>query len=158
MLNIHSNFREETFMSVNLQSIAFSTTFLYIYKISSVSAFLQTFLSVQSSPLGVSYTFKVGCRIPFSMRWVFRVLYTFNCCSGWSTNSCCSTLLGFGPLITKQKRQSSCYFKRAKGNIYPQFKVNPAFKCRVAIFFFFFFNSNLYWMGNSSWSQLILMP
>lgn len=48
---------------------------------------------------GASYTFKLGCRIPFSMRCVFSVLYIFSCCSGWSTNNCCSSLLGFGPLI-----------------------------------------------------------
>jgi hypothetical protein len=54
---------------------------------------------------GSSYTFKVGCKIPFSMRWVFRVLYMFNCCSGWSTNSCCSTLLGFGPLMIGRKNK-----------------------------------------------------
>lgn len=133
MLNIHSNFEK--------RHSCHKTSIYCIFNQFSVQfqnfigqCFPVELLMVSPSLCGSSYTFKVGCRIPFSIRWVFRVLYIFNCCSGWSTNNCCSTLLGFGPLIIKQKRPSSCYFERPKGSIYLQLKINHARKCSVTTF------------------------
>lgn len=68
LLNIHSNFREETFTSIKLQSISFffsPAIFLYSYKTSVLSG---EFLICQSFISGSSYTFKAGWRMPFSMR------------------------------------------------------------------------------------------
>lgn len=70
LLNIHSNFRE--------RNIHICKTSIY-HAFSPMPAQWKTSeqfceLLLGSPSFQCSYTFKVGCRIPFSMRWVFRVL------------------------------------------------------------------------------------
>lgn len=71
LLNIHSNFRE--------RNIHICKTHIYrVFSPGWLSARLQSeqFCKLLLSSLASQgrYTFKVGCRMPFSVRWIFRVL------------------------------------------------------------------------------------
>lgn len=71
LLNIHSNFRE--------RSIQICKTHIYrVFSPGWLSARLQSEqlceLLLSSLASQGCYTFKVGCRMPFSVRWIFRVL------------------------------------------------------------------------------------
>lgn len=61
---------------------------------------LQPYLHHTHSPVITLHSAwaAAGGSMPLSLSWECRVWKMLSCCSGCSINSCCSTLLGFGPL------------------------------------------------------------